>query len=129
MPHTCGLADAFGDSVNGRSGAFAGITVALWNREDESAGLSPLPDRREIFAAQGPKDDFGSCTAERDFEPGGVLHPLTRNQARLIVDLDIPSITKPRAEGLCERPQQFVLKLFCLVPFHPRSFANRLPTI
>ena len=29
MPHTRGLADAFGDSVNGRSGAFAGIGAAF----------------------------------------------------------------------------------------------------
>jgi hypothetical protein len=29
MPHTRGLADAFGDSVNGRSGAVAGIGAAL----------------------------------------------------------------------------------------------------
>ena len=55
MPHTRGLADAFGDSVNGRSGAVADIAAALWNREDESAALSPLPDRREVFAAEGPK--------------------------------------------------------------------------
>jgi hypothetical protein len=129
MPHTRGLADAFGDSVNGRSGAVAGIAAALWNREDESAALSPLPDRREIFAAQGPKDDFGSCIVERDFEPRGVLDPFTRNQARLIVDVDLPCITKPRAEGLCERLQQFLLKLFCLVLFHPRSFASRLHII
>jgi hypothetical protein len=77
MPHTRGLADAFGDSVNGRSGAVAGIAAALWNREDESAALSPLPDRREVFAAEGPKDDFGSCIVEHDFEPRGVLDTVT----------------------------------------------------
>ena len=87
MPFTRGLADAFGDSINGRWGAVAGITAAFWNREDELAALSPLPDRPEIFAAQGPKGNFGSCTAEPDFEPCGVLDPLTRNQARLIMDL------------------------------------------
>lgn len=29
MPHTRGLADAFGDSVNGRSGAVAGVGAGL----------------------------------------------------------------------------------------------------
>jgi len=123
------LADAFGNSVNGSSRAVAGIITALWNREDESAALSPLPDRREIFAAQGPKGDFGSSTMERDFEPGCVLDAFTRTQARLIVNVDLPCITKPRAEGLCERLQQFLLKLVCFVLLHPRSFAIWSPII
>ena len=126
MPHTRGLADAFGDSVNGRSGTVAGIGAALWNREDESAALSPLPDRREVFAAEGPKDGFGSCIVEHDLEPRGVLDPVTGHQARLIVDVDLPCITKPRAEGLCERLHQFLFKLVCLVLFHSRSFVCRV---
>ena len=96
MPHARGLADAFGDSINGRS---------------------------------GPKDNFGSCIVEHDFEPRGVLNPFTRNQARLIMDLDLPRISKPRAEGLCERLHQFLLKFACLVLFHARSFASRLTII
>ncbi|GJO34576.1 hypothetical protein NJB1907f22_37810 [Mycobacterium marinum] len=117
MPHACGLADAFGYRINGRWGAVVGTTVSLWNREDESAGLSPLPDRREILAVQRPKDNFGSCTVKRDFEPGRVLDPFTRHQARLIADVDFPHITKLSAQGLCERLQQFLLDLFCPGPF------------
>jgi hypothetical protein len=60
MPHIRGLADGFGDSVNARAGAVVGIAAPVCNREDESAALSPLPDRREVFAGEGPKDDFGS---------------------------------------------------------------------
>src|ERR1700693_4550033 len=123
MPHTRGLADTFGDSVNGRSGAVAGGAAALWNRKDESATLSPLPDRREVFPVEGPKDDFGSCIVEHDLEPRGVLDPVTAHQARLIVDVDLPCITKPRAEGLCERPHQFLFKFVCLVLSHSRSWS------
>src|SRR6476646_8475592 len=124
MPHTRGLADAFGDSVNGRSGAVADIAAALWNREDESAALSPLPDRREVFAAKGPKDDFGSCIFEHDFEPRGVLDPIAGHQVRLIVDVDLRCITKRRAESLCERLQQFLFKFVCLVLFHSCSLVG-----
>jgi hypothetical protein len=129
MPHTRGLADAFGDSVNGRSGAVAGMAAALGNREDESATLSPLPDRREVFAAEGPKDDFGSCIVEHDFEPRGVLDPFTGHQARLIVDVDLPCITKPCPEGVCERLHQFPFKFVCLVLIHSHSFVSRLHSI
>jgi len=129
MPHTGGLADTFGDSVNGRSGVVAGIVAALWNREDESAALSPLPDRREIFAAQGPKDDFGSCIFEHNFEPRGVLDPFTAHQVRLIVDVDLPCPAKPRAECPCERLHQLLFKMVCLVLFHFRSFVSRLHRI
>lgn len=80
MPHTSGLADAFGDSVNRRLGAAAGIAAALWNREDESAALSPLSDRRQIISAQGPKDDFGSCTSEHYFEPRGLIDAASKRQ-------------------------------------------------
>ena len=100
-----------------------------WNREDESAALSPLPDRREVFAAEGPKDDFGSCIVEHDFEPRGALDPVTGHQARLIVDVNLPCITKPRAEGLCERLHQLLLNFVCLVLFHSRSLVSRLHSI
>ena len=121
MPHTRGLADAFDDSVNGRSGAVAGIAAALWNREDESAPLSPLPDRREVFAAKGPKDDFGSCIFEHDFEPRGVLDPITRNQARLIVDVDLaasPSLVRSASASGCKssRSNWFAWSFFILAP-------------
>jgi hypothetical protein len=122
MPHTGRLADAFGNSVNGRSGAVAGIVAALWNREDESAVLPPLPDRREIFTAQGPKGDFGSCIFEHKLEPRGVLDPFTAHQVRLIVDVDLPCPTKPLAEHLCERLHQLLFKMVCLVLLHFRSF-------
>ena len=68
----------------------AAIAVALWDREDESAVLSPLPDRREVFAAEGPEDDIGACICEHDFEPGCIHHPLTVDQVRLVVDADLP---------------------------------------
>ena len=87
MPHTRGLQDAFGHSVNGRCGPVAGIAGTLWNREDESAVLSPLPDRREVFAAEGPEDDFGSCIFEHDFEPRGIHNPVPTDQVRLVVDV------------------------------------------
>jgi hypothetical protein len=129
MPHTRGLADAFGDSVNGRSGAVASIAVGLRDRENKSAVLSPLPDRREVFAVKGPKDDFGSCLVQPDFEPRGVLDPVTGHQARLIVDVDLPCPTKPLAEDLCERLHQFPFKFVCLLLFHSRSFVSRLHSI
>lgn len=53
MPHTRCFADAFGDSVNGRSGAVASIAVGLRDRENKSAVLSPLPDRREDVIGSG----------------------------------------------------------------------------
>lgn len=117
MPHARGLADAFGDSVNGRSGAVVTIVAALWNREDESAALSPLPDRREVFAAEGPKDDISPCIFERNFEPRGVYNPLTSDQARIVLHVDLHCITKPVTEGLCERLHQFLFTLVCFVLF------------
>ena len=91
-----------------------------------------MPDRREVFAAKGPKDDFGSCIVEYDFEPRGVLDPFTRNQARLIVDAQLPCFAKLRAESLCERLQQFLFKLsacsfFILAPWSAIALrGNRL---
>lgn len=97
--------------------ALAPVAVGLRDRENKSAVLSPLPDRREVFAAEGPKDDFGSCVVQHDFEPRGVLDSVI-GQARLIVDVDLRRMTKPRAECLGQRLHQFSFKLLCFILLH-----------
>ena len=89
----------------------------------------PLPDGREVFAAEGAKRTSVRASLSTTSSHVAYSTLFTGHQARLIVDVDLPCLTKPRAEGLCERPHQFPVQIRLLGPFSFPLLRRRLHSI